>query len=213
MTDSNLVLVVPKVVENINNHLEQLLGVLKHHPIVIARKCSVPSLLKGKNKASGMNRRIPFPFKFRKEFATGDDGDEWFHGVKMIGYSNGEMWCHVELIAYKNEGYNRFAPEMYDIKLCYEETEKEFHSKKKPRIMFQEILVLKTHLLKKTKCTEVKMSVLLKTDIMRLVLVLESVSKLSIRQLLMHPKKSKLNLALLRVCLQDVVLLRCLYQT
>jgi len=78
-----------------------------------------------------MNWRITIPFKCRKEFATGDDGDEWFHGVKMIEYSNGEMWCHVELIAHKNEGYNRFAPEMYDIKMCYEETEKEFHSKNK----------------------------------------------------------------------------------
>jgi len=84
MTDSNLALVVPKVGENINNHLEQLLSFLKHHPRVIARKCSVTSLLKGKNKASGMNWRITLPFKCRKEFATGDDGDEWFHGVKMI---------------------------------------------------------------------------------------------------------------------------------
>ena len=131
ITDSNLALVVPKVDERIPNHFEQLLGVLKHHPRVIARKCSVKSLLKGKNRASCMNWRIPLPYKCRKEFATDNDGDEWFHGAKMIDYSNGEMRCHVELIAHKNEGYNRFAPEVFDIKLCYEKTEKEMNTMKK----------------------------------------------------------------------------------
>ena len=51
-----------------------------------------------------LEQRIVLPFPCEHRFST-KQNDPYFHGIRIVPYSNGERWLHVELVAETNDNY------------------------------------------------------------------------------------------------------------
>jgi hypothetical protein len=81
--------------------------ILNYHPKVTARRLLLAKL-KEKSPAANtiMEFRIPLRRKFSLDFASVAHNDPYFYGSKFVGYPDGSVFLHIELVADTVEGSN-----------------------------------------------------------------------------------------------------------
>ena len=107
---------------------ESAAELLMYHPRIIARKTSIAALIGRSNSEKKLEYdfRIPLPYKCRHKITTELDGDKYFYGINYFEYGNGEVWCHVELVAqmmddYRSEKLEAVLEQMEETSSCEEE--------------------------------------------------------------------------------------------